>query len=344
MNWVKDVLLWVAGSAVALLAVVRGLFMRRLRLTNRQSAALFDLIRKRAWSFVLVNEEAGEKPPTVYMAVCVVDGVLCYVNAAERMLQAGWQGTDTVVDVLLFRWQCRRLLRVLCEAQKGLEEEVPVYLLASWDASRIGTLSLAQEIPRPYMEADRFADVEAAVQQVIDGQRQKMGVLLHGAPGNGKSFFVRYLAMRYRLPIYIVLFEAKTTNQEIVRMFAQIKGPCMVLFEDFDNCFHGRTCCLPEAQCTLDPLLNVLDGLYSTPRQVVFVMTANHLEHIDEALQRRPSRFQFVREVGAPTEAMRRQIFGDLPGAEAAVVRTAGWSLDFLLRERERMLTKEEKQ
>lgn len=333
---IKDVLLWVGGSVAAILLFVRGIFLRRVRLGTRQASALLDALRKRGRCFVLSGEDLqAEKIPTEFSAICWMDRMALYLTVQERVLQAGFTGTDTVVSVVIPRWQMRRFLAAVSAAQAGLNQEVPVYVLAQWDAERIGTLRCDREIPVPLMAPEVYVDMEEAVGRVLSGAQDKVGLLLHGEPGNGKSYFVRYLAMKYRLPIYILLLAPDMDNRSIVRMFAHAKGPCLILFEDFDAYFDGRTCLIAEAKFTLDGLLNVLDGLYSTPDRVVFVMTANHLDRVDDAMKSRPSRFQFVREIAPPTAAERGRLFAGLDGVDEYVRRTAGMSLDAVLRERE---------
>jgi ATP-dependent 26S proteasome regulatory subunit len=83
-------------------------------------------------------------------------------------------------------------------------------------------------------------------------------------------------------------------------MFGHLKGPALAVLEDFDNYFHGRMPVDKKMKMSFDVLLNVVDGLYSTHKGIVFCMTANDIKHIDDALLCRPSRFQFVQEVGLP--------------------------------------------
>ena len=333
---IKDVLLWVGGSIAAILLFVRGIFLRRIRLGTRQTSALLDVLRKHGRYFVLSGEDLqDDKIPAEFAAICHMGRMSFYLTVEERILQAGFTGTDTVVRVAIPRWQLKRFLATVSAAQAGLNQEVPVYVLAPWDAERVGTLRCDVEIPVPMMNPEVYEDMEEGVGRVLAGAQAKVGLLLHGDPGNGKSYFVRYLAMKYRLPVYIMLLAADMDNRSIVRMFAHAKGPCLILFEDFDAYFDGRTCQIADAKFTLDGLLNVLDGLYSTPDRVVFVMTANHLDRVDDALKARPSRFQFVREIAPPTAAERGRLFAGLDGVDEYVRRTAGMSLDAVLRERE---------
>ena len=167
--------------------------------------------------------------------------------------------------------------------------------------------------------------------QVISGERRKTGVIFHGDPGNGKSYFVRYLALKYKLPVYIVSFIPKMTNHSLIRMFSRVRGPGIVLFEDFDSYFEGRKCLMKDAEFTFDSILNVLDGMYSNPKGIIFFLTANDVRKLDPSIRERPSRFQFVRHIGPPSHEMIMRIFNDTDHEELI-----GRSLDEILSLRDR--------
>lgn len=134
----------------------------------------------------------------------------------------------------------------------------------------------------------------------------KRGWLLHGAPGTGKTCLVRALAQDHDLPVFV--FElAGMTNYEFIEHWNNMRNftPCIVLLEDFDNVFHGRTNVtapkpfvmkrdrndpfddedrdLSNGYLTFDTLLNMMDGIEQLDG-VFTIVTTNKLEHIDPAL------------------------------------------------------------
>jgi hypothetical protein len=124
-----------------------------------------------------------------------------------------------------------------------------------------------------------------------------------------------------------VAFIPDFDNHRLIKMFSDLKGPAIVLFEDFDSYFKGRDCLLTGARFTFDAILNILDGVFATPNQLIFFLTANEFKDIDGSLSRRPSRFKFVREIPNPEFQIRESILG----SKSYALATAGLSLDDLL-------------
>jgi SpoVK/Ycf46/Vps4 family AAA+-type ATPase len=96
--------------------------------------------------------------------------------------------------------------------------------------------------------------------------------------------------------------------------------------EDFDNYFNGRECILKNdsIKFSFDSLINSLDGVHNDYKQVIFILTANDINSIDESLKNRPSRFRFVKEVPPPDRETRLRILK----SETLVDLTEGYSLD----------------
>jgi ATP-dependent 26S proteasome regulatory subunit len=124
----------------------------------------------------------------------------------------------------------------------------------------------------------------------------------------------------------VVQFNADWSNHDVMLMFSSVPHRCIVLFEDFDNHFHGRQPAIKNdtVKFTFDSVINSLDGVHNYYHQVVFIMTVNNITKVDESLKDRPSRFKFVREFGPPPEEVRRRILGD----ENLVKLSKGMSLD----------------
>ena len=148
----------------------------------------------------------------------------------------------------------------------------------------------------------------------------RMGVLLHGKPGTGKSSVIRALGCHFDLPIYA--FDLSNfANDDFVAAWGKVLAntPCIVAIEDIDAVFDGRTNKLGEhgGGLTFDCLLNCISGVKEA-EGVLVILTTNHPEVLDEALGRadndrggistRPGRIDCVLELGPLDETCRRQI------------------------------------
>ena len=67
-----------------------------------------------------------------------------------------------------------------------------------------------------------------------------------------------------------------------------------------------------------------MDGIYNDYKQVVFIMTANDINKIDDSIKLRSSRFKFVREITPPSYETRFSILGD----EELAKLTDGMTID----------------
>src|SRR3990167_2279868 len=142
----------------------------------------------------------------------------------------------------------------------------------------------------------------------------RRGLLLFGPAGTGKTILTRSLAEDMGLPIYVYRL-GELGNKSFMRAWKSMRAasPCIALFEDFDNVFHGRKNIAPTAPwhtlynrkqltrnsdepnsdtdsdlqesgtLTFDVLLNTLDGV-DQAEGIFTVITTNDLTKIDPAI------------------------------------------------------------
>lgn len=120
------------------------------------------------------------------------------------------------------------------------------------------------------------------------GIPHRMGVLCFGRPGTGKSTFVRSVAIRFDLPLYTFDLSGLDNQTFAVEWrTVQANTPAIVLIEDIDAIWNGRTWCADTAanrdHLTFDCLLNTISGVGSSDGILLFV-TTNHVESLDPAL------------------------------------------------------------
>lgn len=323
--------------------IFRSLFIAQIRTRGKYVTILYELLLKEGKNLILYDEIGDVALPISFISFSIVRGIPLYFNISERVLRAGLTGTDTIASITIFRWQKRKLIKLL-EDNIVKDDAVPVYLLQEWDSEKIGELSFIEKPDKPYLPLESYLDIEHEIRLLEQCKIKKTGIILYGKPGNGKTFLVRYFALKYKLPIYIVSVTPDTNNHTLIRMFSRIRGPAIVLFEDFDNYFDGRKSLLKDCHFTLDTILNILDGVFSSMSHIAFFLTANYIKKIDDSLKDRPSRFKFVKEINYPNIDIRCRIFKGLLNKEKLVSQFAGKNLDYLLTiaEKEKKNEKEE--
>ena len=322
------------GSLMSVWASIKYLLLGNMRLNSDMSKRLYDRIEKgSSWKWMVSNELAIEPHyPCVYQVVTILDGVPFYFSRQERLFTAGWQSKDEVSEIVFLRWNRKKVINLLHTKQNS--SDINVSAMTPGGQDRLGSLSYNPDA-EVYLNPGSYEDIEADVQRLVNGEIDKTSCLLYGPPGSGKTQFVRYLSKKYNLPINIVFFDAQYNNLDIARMFAEVPRNCIVLMEDFDNYFNGRECVMKheEVKFTFDSLINSLDGVHNDYRGVLFVMTTNNIDAIDDSLKKRPSRMKFVREFGMP----KREVFEKL-GVQVSKSQVGLVTLDqaFLLREQQK--------
>ena len=119
----------------------------------------------------------------------------------------------------------------------------------------------------------------------------KLGVRLVGRPGSGKTSLVRAAGIKLDLPVFV--FDLATMDNAEFRGFwkeARGSSPSIILFEDFDAIFSGRTAVHPGLQLSFDTILQSVSGLDESDGILMF-LTTNQPETLDQALTR-PGRFE----------------------------------------------------
>lgn len=153
------------------------------------------------------------------------------------------------------------------------------------------------------------------------------GYLFYGPPGTGKTSLISGLAAHFGMSIYAISL-TDFSDKSLARAIHDVPPNSVILFEDIDCMKTGEARLDPQESernpmrsnvddktdptdrlgVTLSGLLNVLDG-FNAPENVLFAMTTNKVETLDQALLR-PGRIDYRLFLGEATEEQKIELYG----------------------------------
>lgn len=168
--------------------------------------------------------------------------------------------------------------------------------------ARVGGMEDLKTQIRRIVETIHFRQEDARRYGVV-----RNGILLHGPPGGGKTFFAQAMAEEFGLRLLRVPLESAISKyvggapEAIQQLFdeAQSQIPCLLFFDEFDAIASKRrdTPVLHEQQM-VNTLLQKLDAHRDTPGLLIVAAT-NRFEDLDPAVIRE-GRFDYKVKVDYP--------------------------------------------
>ncbi len=184
--------------------------------------------------------------------------------------------------------------------------------LGALKVHRFPTMSLDQVIlPKPTLDAlERtvFGFVKARATLRERGFSTKRGLLLYGPPGTGKTHFIRYLISQLEGHTSLIVTAEQVAAFDEIMAIARALQPSVVVIEDADLLARSRD--LRDDDCSqmlLNKLLNHMDGL-TDDAEILFILTTNRPETMEEAVRDRPGRIDQAIEVPKPDADCRARL------------------------------------
>jgi hypothetical protein len=138
------------------------------------------------------------------------------------------------------------------------------------------------------------------------GRHLKRGLLLHGAPGTGKTLTAMYLIGRMPGRTTVLLTGGSLGLIEPACALARELQPATVVLEDVDLVARERDFDMPSRPLLFE-LLNEMDGL-AEDADVLFLLTTNRPDVLEPALAGRPGRIDQSVELPLPDVTDRRRL------------------------------------
>ncbi len=140
------------------------------------------------------------------------------------------------------------------------------------------------------------------------GQSTRKGLLLYGPPGTGKTHVIRYIAANLPERTTVLITAEQVGNLTQYMLLARTLQPSIVVLEDVDLVGRSREGMnSPKTEVLLNRLLNEMDGLHDDA-DVLFLLTTNRPEEIEDALASRPGRVDEAIEIANPDAACRERL------------------------------------
>ena len=228
-------------------------------------------------------------------------------------------GYKETFNIKLFSRNRQLVIDLLEEAREishpASDDRISVYLPSYGD-----WLRASKKLPRPIESvilAEGLSDrMLTAVKEFQESETwyndlgipYRLGCLLYGPPGNGKSSIVMAVASVLRLDICVLnLSSSGLSDDRLIELMTNIPAGSILLIEDIDCVFNNRDKKDDKDTVTFSGLLNAIDGVMAAEGRVLF-LTTNHVEKLDPALIR-PGRCDMRIEVDHATPQQAEKLF-----------------------------------
>lgn len=234
---------------------------------------------------------------------------------------AEWEGAEIEV-ALAPDWDSQRYIVCSCQDETLLQRfaqslnryaEYPVGRCLRYTQGWASAPDLDKELGKVtwddiVLKPEQTAAVRASVEGFFNereafaklGFAWRRGMLLIGPPGTGKTMICKAVAAALPdLPfLYVRDLREERKKEAIKNIFRRARrlSPCILAFEDLDGLINDETRTV---------FLNEVDG-FGNNEGIFIIASSNHPEKIDQALLKRPSRFDRVFIIGLPEKAERQ--------------------------------------
>jgi len=133
------------------------------------------------------------------------------------------------------------------------------------------------------------------------GIKNKLGIMLHGGAGNGKSSLAAAIAFKLNMYVYYLDINGMREASDLTRAMSQILPNSAIFIEEIDTLYDkDRNPINPDCKVPFSTFLNFMDGVIAKDNMLL-IGTTNKIDQLDDALLR-DGRFDLVVEVLPPDQ------------------------------------------
>ena len=207
---------------------------------------------------------------------------------------------NSIIAENTFVSMCESFFQEACEDQEIDEDYLQIFNInddSEWVASSVRRYRSLDTIYLP----SSIKDVAVTRLEEFIGSRSeydlysipyKFVCLLEGPPGTGKTSLIHALASRFEKNIAMLSITPKMTDATLIQIFSDLPEDAILVIEDIDCLFKGRSNKRDSYNISFSTLLNLLDGMNCTDGNIIF-LTTNFKRELESALVR-PGRIDLV--------------------------------------------------
>jgi predicted AAA+ superfamily ATPase len=143
------------------------------------------------------------------------------------------------------------------------------------------------------------------------------GIILHGPPGTGKSLSCQAIIKETIEAGYSTCYVVGRIDFDFLdRMLERYLAPCLVILEDIDTYAQDRQ---SNPHAYFSDFLQFMSGLSEREEKIVVIATTNHIDYLDDAIARRPVRFNRRFHIDLPDEIQLQALLQHYFGANSTL-------------------------